>query len=188
MNIFVLKISGMLQYARILRQQREQKNEARHGQLSTRRISDHTSDQKSETATRSTTIKCTQTCTIDCGSTLLLLGILLLLIGTYSGTIVLIVLGPIFSVFGLIVILIGMVIVRKRLVSSGRKRSVVVLQKKKDTEIQGQQSDRLAAEKRKEMLQKPYIVVTEADITPVFDRTVQIQSDSSESSSINPAG
>lgn len=184
--MFLLKISGMLQYARILREQREQKNEARHGQPSTHRISDHTSDQKSETATRSTAIKCTQTCTIDCGSSLLLLGILLLLMGVYSETIYLIVIGPIFSVFGLVAILIGMVIVRKRSVSSGRKKSVVVLQKKKDSEIQGQESDRLAADKRKQMLQKPYIV-TEVDITPVFDRTVQIQSGLSESSSINPA-
>lgn len=108
--------------------------------------------------------------------------------GVYSETITLIVLGPILSVLGLIVILIGLVIFRKRLVSSGRKRNLVVLQKKRDTDIQGQESDRLAAEKRKEMLSKPYIIITEVDINPVFDRTVQIQSNLPESSSINPAG
>lgn len=178
----------MLQYARILRQQREQKNEARRGQSSTHGSSDHTNDRKSEIATQSTPVKCTQTCTIDCGSSLLLLGILALLMGVYSETITLIVLGPILSVLGLIVILIGLVIFRKRLVSSGRKRNLVVLQKEKDRDIQGQESDRLAAEKRKEMLLKPYIVVTEVDINPVFDRTVQIQSNLPESSSINPAG
>lgn len=176
----------MLQYARILRQQREQKNATRPGQPSSHPIGDHASDQKSEIATRSTTVKCTQTCTIDCGSSLLLLGILIILMGVYSETIVLIIIGPTFSVLGLIVILVGLAIFRKRLVSSGRKRNAVVLKKKKDTEIQTQESDRLEADKRKEMLLKPY-VVTEVDINPVFDRTVQIPSHLSTSSSINPA-
>lgn len=178
----------MLQYARILREQREQKNEARRGQPSTYRSSDHTGDQKSETATRSTNTKCTQTCTIDCGSSLLLLGILALLMGVYSETIVLIILGPILSVTGLAVILVGLVIFKKRLVSFSSKRNVVVLEKEKDTDTQEQESDRLAAEKRKEMLLKPYIVITEVDINPVFDRTVQVESNLPETGFINPAG
>lgn len=174
----------MLQFARILRQQSEQKTEVRQTPIHPTYA--HASNQYSKTFARSSTNKNTKACNMRCGSSLLAIGIIMLVVGLRIGGILFVVIGPICSVFGLIFLFVGMDrTIRGKEVSSGKKINVVALQRKEA--IQGLESDTVEADERRKVLLKPY-VVTEVECSPVFDRAGRFQIDVSDSGSLYVVG
>ena len=163
----------MLQFARINRQ-----NKVRQQQPS---IYQRQVPNGNQTTTRSSTVECTPTCNIRCGSISMSTGIIMLLIGLQYSDVVLIIFGCIFCCVGFVFLFLNLdVFIRKFKTTFGTKKNVVVVQKKKDagTEVQGQDSADVAVEgKSREAFLKPSLathlyVITEFDDSPVFDRTI----------------
>lgn len=183
--LFLLKFSDMLQFARIVRQN-EQKKQVR--QAPVHPTHPYASNQNSKIFTRSSTNKSTQTCNIRCGSSLLAIGVIILIVGLRIGGTAFIIIGPICSAVGLIFLLTGMDgNMKKKIVSSGKRIDIVVLQKKKATIAQETESGSVGEDKRKGVLLKPY-VVTEVESSPVFDRAGRFHIDVSDTGSLYVVG
>lgn len=149
----------MLEFARALRLQREQKKRIHHEQSSVQQMRAQNRNRRSKTVIGPLANKYSLICSLCSGSSLLSIGITLFVIGLQMEEKACIISGTVFSLFGLVILFIAVdiiIIIRKSSDSSGNKRNVVVSQKKKDTEIQDHhQSAPLATIKLREM---PYVV------------------------------
>lgn len=148
----------MLQFARALRLQRDQKKGNHYEQPPGQQRRAQNRIQRSKTVIGPLANKYSLICSICSGSSLLSIGIALFVTGLQIGEKACIISGTVFSLFGLVILFIAVdiiIIIRKSSDSSRNPRNVVVTQKTNSAEIEGQPSAPLATIKLREL---PYVV------------------------------